>query len=113
MSENEVMNAENIVQFDANWSPLPGVEFEGYHTRDSTRYIKLYNIPEAHTLIRGTYRYKVKLHSELQCSVTPTVQCCRMWWSEPNKHNMAVEKTHTMLDVLKNHDIIVALYLLH
>lgn len=51
---------ENIVQFGASKSPFPGVEFEGYYNKDVTRYSELYNIPKVHTLIRGTYRYKVR-----------------------------------------------------
>lgn len=43
---------------------LQGVEFEGIYNRDSIKYMDLYKIPEAHTLLRGTLRYKVsKYHS--------------------------------------------------
>ena len=35
------------------------VEFEGIYNRDSTKYIDLYKIPEVHTLLRGSLRYKV------------------------------------------------------
>jgi len=38
---------------------MQGVEFEGIYNRDSTKYIDLYKIPEVHTLLRGTLRYKV------------------------------------------------------
>lgn len=38
---------------------MPGVEFEGVYNRDSIKYIELYKIPEVHTLLRGTLRYKV------------------------------------------------------
>lgn len=38
---------------------LPSVEFEGYYNRDSLKYVDIYSIPEAHTVIRGTLRYKV------------------------------------------------------
>jgi alpha-aminoadipic semialdehyde synthase len=37
---------------------LPGFNLEGYPNRDSTSYTHLYGISEAHTLIRGTLRYK-------------------------------------------------------
>lgn len=37
---------------------LPGFNLEGYPNRDSTSYTELYGISEAHTLIRGTLRYK-------------------------------------------------------
>ena len=53
------MDPENMVRFDGNMSPLPDVDFEGYYNRDSTKYSDLYNIPEARTIIRGTYRYRV------------------------------------------------------
>ena len=38
---------------------IQGVEFEGIFNRDSTKYIDFYKIPEVHTLLRGTLRYKV------------------------------------------------------
>ncbi len=37
---------------------LPGFNLEGYPNRDSTAYTHLYGISEAHTIIRGTLRYK-------------------------------------------------------
>jgi len=37
---------------------LPGFSLEGYPNRDSTIYGDLYGINEAHTLLRGTLRYK-------------------------------------------------------
>jgi len=37
----------------------PAFAFEGYANRDSTPYDKRYNIPEAHTILRGTLRYQV------------------------------------------------------
>jgi len=37
---------------------LPGFSLEGYPNRDSTVYGELYGIGEAHTLLRGTLRYK-------------------------------------------------------
>lgn len=36
----------------------PAFAFEGYPNRDSTPYDDRYHIPEAHTIIRGTLRYK-------------------------------------------------------
>ena len=53
------MDKENLVDFGPEESPLPDVAFEGYYNRDSTKYVSLYNIPEAETVLRGTYRYKV------------------------------------------------------
>lgn len=40
---------------------LPGVEMEGYFNRDSTKYVDIYNIQDATTVVRGTLRYKVRL----------------------------------------------------
>ena len=37
---------------------MPGFNLEGYPNRDSTVYTELYGISEAHTIIRGTLRYK-------------------------------------------------------
>lgn len=36
----------------------PAFAFEGYPNRDSTPYSERYGIPEAHTILRGTLRYK-------------------------------------------------------
>lgn len=36
----------------------PGFAFVAFPNRDSTPYKKRYNIPEAHTIIRGTLRYQ-------------------------------------------------------
>lgn len=37
---------------------LPGFAFEGFPNRDSTKYSSLYGIDDAHTMFRGTLRYK-------------------------------------------------------
>ncbi|CAG7836147.1 unnamed protein product [Allacma fusca] len=37
---------------------LPGLQFEGHPNRDSLMYKKLYGIPEAATILRGTLRYQ-------------------------------------------------------
>ncbi|KFO28625.1 alpha-aminoadipic semialdehyde synthase, mitochondrial isoform X1 [Fukomys damarensis] len=37
---------------------FPGLNLEGYPNRDSTRYSEIYGIPSAHTVVRGTLRYK-------------------------------------------------------
>lgn len=37
---------------------MPGFSLEGYPNRDSTVYGPLYNLTHAHTLLRGTLRYK-------------------------------------------------------
>ena len=60
IGEGKIMDAENVVSFGADQRPLPDVEFEGYYNRDSTKYRTLYRIPEAQTVVRGTYRYKVR-----------------------------------------------------
>uniref|UniRef100_F6S3L1 Alpha-aminoadipic semialdehyde synthase, mitochondrial n=1 Tax=Monodelphis domestica TaxID=13616 RepID=F6S3L1_MONDO len=37
---------------------FPGLNLEGYPNRDSIKYAEIYDIPFAHTLLRGTLRYK-------------------------------------------------------
>ncbi|XP_047417385.1 alpha-aminoadipic semialdehyde synthase, mitochondrial isoform X2 [Sciurus carolinensis] len=57
----KVMNVAGGVSFlDAVTSMdyFPGLNLEGYPNRDSTRYAEIYGIPSAHTLLRGTLRYK-------------------------------------------------------
>lgn len=41
---------------------LPGFNLEGFPNRDSTKYAEPYGIESAHTLIRGTLRFKVFTH---------------------------------------------------
>jgi alpha-aminoadipic semialdehyde synthase len=38
---------------------MPGFNIEGFPNRDSTVYLKEYNIESAKTVLRGTIRYKV------------------------------------------------------
>lgn len=38
---------------------FPGFNLEGFPNRDSTKYAEPYGIESAHTLIRGTLRFKV------------------------------------------------------
>lgn len=40
---------------------FPGFNLEGFPNRDSTKYAEPYGIQTAHTLIRGTLRFKVQL----------------------------------------------------
>merc|ERR1740128_612887 len=47
-----LLGAANSMDF------LPGFSLEGYPNRDSTIYTDLYGIREAHTVLRGTLRYK-------------------------------------------------------
>ena len=49
---------------------LPGVEMEGYFNRDSTKYVDIYNIQDATTVVRGTLRYKVRLQAA-HCTTLP------------------------------------------
>ena len=39
---------------------MPGFNLEGFPNRDSTPYAEMYGIETAHTILRGTIRYKVK-----------------------------------------------------
>ncbi len=50
-----LMDAKNVHKMKF----LPGYNLEGYPNRDSTSYVFAYGIPTAHTVIRGTLRYKV------------------------------------------------------
>ena len=43
----------------------PDLELEGFPNRDSTKYVDIYGIPEAHTIMRGTLRYKVGGYSTM------------------------------------------------
>lgn len=42
---------------------FPGLNLEGFPNRDSTTYAEEYGIQSAHTLMRGTLRYKVPTHT--------------------------------------------------
>ncbi|XP_038608296.1 alpha-aminoadipic semialdehyde synthase, mitochondrial [Tachyglossus aculeatus] len=42
----------------ASMDYFPGLNLEGYPNRDSTKYAEIYGIQSAHTLLRGTLRYK-------------------------------------------------------
>lgn len=53
---------------------LPGFNLEGFPNRDSTKYAAAYGIETAHTLLRGTLRFKVRVTPALQpASVQPEV----------------------------------------
>lgn len=54
---------------------LPGFSLEGYPNRDSTIYGDLYGIREAHTLLRGTLRYKGKLYSRYSFENSGHIEC--------------------------------------
>lgn len=58
----QVVNVTGGVSFLDSVAPMdyfPGLNLEGYPNRDSIRYAEIYGIPSAHTLLRGTLRYKV------------------------------------------------------
>lgn len=48
---------------------LPGFNLEGFPNRDSTKYSEQYGIESAHTLIRGTLRFKVGTATDLYNNV--------------------------------------------
>lgn len=58
----QVVNVAGGVSFLDAVTPMdyyPGLNLEGYPNRDSTKYAEVYGIQSAHTLMRGTLRYKV------------------------------------------------------
>ena len=57
IGEGKLMDPANMKSFD---NLLPGVEMEGYFNRDSTKYVDIYDIHDARTVVRGTLRYKVR-----------------------------------------------------
>ena len=59
IAEGSLMEPENVTSFSPSECPQPNMKFEGYYNRDSIKYRDIYSIPEAKTIIRGTYRYKV------------------------------------------------------
>ena len=46
-----------ILETAENESLFPDLPMESYPNRDSVKYRDVYNIPEAHTIVRGTLRY--------------------------------------------------------
>ncbi|XP_016068856.1 PREDICTED: alpha-aminoadipic semialdehyde synthase, mitochondrial isoform X2 [Miniopterus natalensis] len=57
----KVVNVAGGVSFLDAVTPMdyyPGLNLEGYPNRDSTKYADIYGISSAHTLLRGTLRYK-------------------------------------------------------
>ncbi|KAF6275762.1 aminoadipate-semialdehyde synthase [Rhinolophus ferrumequinum] len=57
----KVVNVAGGVSFLDAVTPMdyyPGLNLEGYPNRDSTKYAEVYGISSAHTLLRGTLRYK-------------------------------------------------------
>uniref|UniRef100_G1LCI3 Aminoadipate-semialdehyde synthase n=1 Tax=Ailuropoda melanoleuca TaxID=9646 RepID=G1LCI3_AILME len=57
----KVVNVAGGISFLDAVTPMdyfPGLNLEGYPNRDSTKYAEIYGIPSAHTLLRGTLRYK-------------------------------------------------------
>ncbi|XP_062955539.1 alpha-aminoadipic semialdehyde synthase, mitochondrial isoform X2 [Cynocephalus volans] len=59
--DGKVVNVAGGVSFLDAVTPMdyfPGLNLEGYPNRDSTKYAEIYGILSAHTLLRGTLRYK-------------------------------------------------------
>ncbi|XP_055948926.1 alpha-aminoadipic semialdehyde synthase, mitochondrial-like isoform X2 [Argiope bruennichi] len=54
----EIPSGGALMDHVRNIDFLPGFNLEGYPNRDSTVYSTLYNIQSAHTVLRGTLRYK-------------------------------------------------------
>ncbi|XP_045876597.1 alpha-aminoadipic semialdehyde synthase, mitochondrial isoform X2 [Meles meles] len=57
----KIVNVAGGISFLDAVTPMdyfPGLNLEGYPNRDSTKYAEIYGIPSAHTLLRGTLRYK-------------------------------------------------------
>ena len=59
--EGELMNHSKDLDLS---SVIQEAEFEGIINRNSTKYIELYNIPEVHSILRGSIRYKVQFFEE-------------------------------------------------
>lgn len=54
----EVLSGGELMSVARDLDFLPGFAFEGFPNRDSTIYSSLYGIEDAHTMFRGTLRYK-------------------------------------------------------
>ncbi|XP_052739377.1 alpha-aminoadipic semialdehyde synthase, mitochondrial isoform X2 [Bicyclus anynana] len=54
----EVLSGGELMSVARDLDFLPGFAFEGFPNRDSTKYSSLYGIEDAHTMFRGTLRYK-------------------------------------------------------
>ncbi|XP_061381480.1 alpha-aminoadipic semialdehyde synthase, mitochondrial [Danaus plexippus] len=54
----EVLSGGELMSVARDLDFLPGFAFEGFPNRDSTKYSSLYGIDDAHTMFRGTLRYK-------------------------------------------------------
>ncbi|KAF7654966.1 hypothetical protein LDENG_00062300 [Lucifuga dentata] len=61
LKDNQVVSIPaggSLMDATAPMDFLPGFSLEGFPNRDSTKYAELYGIQSAHTLIRGTLRFK-------------------------------------------------------
>lgn len=61
LKDNKVVSIPaggSLMDSTAEMNFLPGFNLEGFPNRDSTKYAEPYGIPSAHTLIRGTLRFK-------------------------------------------------------
>ncbi len=93
---------------------MPGFNLEGFPNRDSTKYAQPYGIESAHTLIRGTLRFKVfmlmRCKDECKLSVAPVPVChrelhvssglllCNEWLRQTGTHQhwaLSVTGTHS------------------
>ncbi|XP_049867779.1 alpha-aminoadipic semialdehyde synthase, mitochondrial [Pectinophora gossypiella] len=54
----EVLSGGELMSVARELDFLPGFAFEGFPNRDSTKYAELYGIQDAHTMFRGTLRYR-------------------------------------------------------
>lgn len=54
----EVLSGGELMSVARELNFLPGFAFEGFPNRDSTKYASLYGIEDAHTMFRGTIRYR-------------------------------------------------------
>ena len=54
----EEISSENLMATATPYYVMDGYDFVAYPNRNSVPFQKFYNIPEAHTVIRGSLRYK-------------------------------------------------------
>ncbi len=64
---------------------LPGFSLEGFPNRDSTNYAEPYGIQTAHTLVRGTLRFKVQKNTVTHTHTYRSLQLELLAVSSDNK----------------------------
>ena len=57
---NEILPGGSLLAYTKDIDFYPGLNLEGYPNRDSMMYADLYDIASAHTVERGTIRYKAR-----------------------------------------------------